>query len=227
MKMSKKNFMTSLFVLIVATASYAEVSFGASFVGGSGVGSIRMDSLADAYGKSDDSLNTVGGFSLNSHISFGDGKVRFMIQPEAVMLFNNGVGNGFHFTYDDYTLGIEGRSDGSISVTTIDLPLLLGSDFVEGNWILTAYAGPYLSIPVAGTCYIANENINLKYDMPAWGLAAGFGANTKFGPGSMVFDVRYYFDLSPVKMINESTGESMNVYARRAIVMSAGYSFSL
>ncbi len=210
-------------ILVIGGTAFADVSLGINGSFGSGVGSVRTGEFDDIYGASDDNMNIIPGFLISSQITFGSESGGFFIRPEAGMLFNNGVGNGFHFTYEDETIGISNDSLCEVSVSTIDIPVLFGMESkVSDVWILDYYMGPYISIPLAGMITSAELTSQLKGISPIFGGTAGVTGNIKAGPGFVVLDMRYLFDFSSTKM-EATNGEPVSLYARRNIILNAGY----
>ncbi len=218
-----KTISTLVLVLAAGSSAFAGISIGINGNIGSGIGSVRTGEYEETYGGTDSNLNMTGGFSLAAQFAFGSGANSFIIRPEAGMLFNNGVGNGFHFTYEDQTLGTANDSDCSISVTTVELPVLFGMETTLNGCKLDYYIGPYLSIPVAGTVTTDSGTSQLKRGVPVFGATAGITGNLKAGPGAFVFDMRYLFDFAATKMEVADTDDTVSLYARRNIIVSAGY----
>ena len=214
-------------ILMTGSMVFADVSIELRGNLGSGVGSVRTGEFDDIYGSDDQNLNIVYGFVIAPQITFGDDSSRFFIRPEAGMVFNNGVGNGFRFTYEDETIGVTGDSECTLAVSTIELPVLLGmeTDF-SGAWTMDYYMGPYISIPVSGTITSSTLTSGLSFSSPVLGGTAGVSGSVQAGPGNIVFDMRYLFDFASTKMTTES-GDSVSVYARRNILLSAGYKINL
>ena len=211
-------------VLVMGSAAYAvDLSLGINGQAGSGVGTVRAGEYEELYGVGDDELNMLGGFNIAAQITFGENTSRFFIRPEAGMLFNNGLGNGFYFTYDDHTIGLASDSDCKVSIATVDIPVLLGMETAISNWMLDFYMGPYISIPVFGTVTTSAGSAQLTTVAPVFGGTAGITGNLKAGEGAFVFDMRYLFDFASTKMAIASTDEAVSVYARRNIQLSAGY----
>ena len=184
---------------------------------------MRAGEYEESYGSADSILNMITGIDISAQFTFGEKKNRFFIRPEAGILLNNGIGKGYRFVYEDYPIGLKNDSDCSISVTTIELPLLLGMETDFRNWSIDYYLGPYLSIPITGSLETASGTSQLNFSSPVFGGTAGMTGNLNVGPGAFTVDVRYLFDLGSTRMDISDSDNSTLIYARRNIILSAGY----
>lgn len=208
----------AVFVLVTSTVFAADLSLGIDLNVGTGVGSVRTGELNEQYGVTDNNINPIVGADLSAKMLFGDKSNKFMFRPEVGITLNNGVGSGFRFTYDDYTIGVDDSSECSISVTVIDVPLLFGLETeISEEWSINYYLGPYISIPVSGKFTTSAGVTDLEFTNPSFGSTAGVTGNLNTKSGAFTFDMRYLFDLTATKMNNNS------IYARRNIVVSIGY----
>lgn len=223
--LSKKAAVLAIALAAGGIAS-AEVSFGASVIGGGDVGSVRAGDYEETFGETDSIINLTVGFTLDAQLNFNIGSQSFFVRPSVDFLFNNGLGNGFKFTYDDHTIGTSSKSDCKISVTTIDIPVIFGytakfSDKVKMNFFL----GPYISFAADGTVEFNGKKHNADFVEPVFGGLAGLEGCLKAGPGSVVLGAGYKFDFAATEM--EVNGTKGTLYARRNIFMNAGYRFEL
>jgi hypothetical protein len=117
-----------------------------------------------------------------------------------------------------------------IDYHTIDIPLLVRWNFIQAPVAVGLAIGPYISLP-AGRLNLSLGDKGAALDMKGYtlGIAAGFTLGYRFGPGSLVADVRYLNDFGSLH-IREDFGEGMqdaNICVRRSINITAGYEFSL
>ncbi len=225
MKILKKGLVTFASVLLLGTSAFAEISFTGALKAGSGVGTVRAGKFEDSFGTSDSVLNMTCGFDLNAQFGFKIKGQNFFLRPGFSMLFNNGLGNGFKFTYEDYSIGTSTASACAINVTTIDIPLYFGYRHSAGEKVtMEYYMGPYLSFPLAGKIRTAEENFSASFVKPVFGAAAGLDCTIKAGIGSVVLGADYMFDFTATKL-KISDAEEL-VYARREISLNAGYRFT-
>lgn len=135
---------------------------------------------------------------------------------------------GFYDDYSGYTLDID------IRYSTLDIPLLLAWNFIQNPISVDIFAGPYVSLPVS-TANIAYEiegygKMQGSVDVTSivYGVVCGFDAGFRVGPGNVVLDARFFYDLSPANASGELLGdEPQGLMYRRGIVVSAGYIFEL
>lgn len=224
MKNLKKIISEIIFSLIFGTSVFAEISFGANLKGGTGVGAVRAGDFENAFGTTDSILNITFGFDLNAQFGFKIGTQDFFVRPEFSMLFNNGLGNGFCFTYDDHSIGTSSDSDCGISVTTIDIPVYFGYKHSVGEKIFMEYfMGPYLSFPVYGKIETDAKDFFGDFAKPVLGAAFGLDCGIKAGKGAIILGTNYMFDFVATKL--DIDGKDELIYARRNISINAGYRF--
>lgn len=227
MKKIREIFFATLFVFgFCAGSSFAldvDFSLGANLLAGGNFGAVRAGNFEKTYGETDSIPNLTGGFEIETQIDFNlaDDK-SFFVRPCADIIFNNGVGNGFKFTYEDHTIGTTNKSDCKISVTTLDIPLLFGYKQKFSSRIsMDFYVGPYISFALSGNVEIQEKSYDAKFVSPVFGGMAGLDGEFKLGRGEIVCGAGYKFDFAATKAkINGTEG---TLYARRNIFMSAGY----
>ncbi len=135
---------------------------------------------------------------------------------------------GFYDDYSGYTLDID------IRYNTLDIPLLIAWNFIQKPISVDIFAGPYVSLPVS-TANISYEiegydKLQGAVDVTGivYGVVGGFDAGFRIGPGNLVIDARFFYDLVPTKAKGELLGdEPQGLLCRRGVVVSAGYMFEL
>jgi len=223
-KVSKKAIMVLVVSAIAVSSLFAGVGVGLNAVIGSSVGSVRTGEYKDTYGATDSLLNTVYGIKADVQIDLNIGGLPFFVRPEVQVLFNNGVGNGFRFTFDDRNVGVSTSSDNRISITTVDIAALFGYRSAMTDKVTMEYfVGAYASLPVAGKV-ATTETYSTKMAAANFGALAGVDAAMKAGVGEVVLGARFMFDLTSTKV--EISGTEQNLYARSAIAATAGYRLS-
>jgi hypothetical protein len=121
---------------------------------------------------------------------------------------------------------VDNRYKGSFVVDTIDIPVLVKYAFLDSPFLLGAFAGAQLSIPV----YIkslADYLDPLPSDNALFGLVAGIFADypLRIGPvnGNIIADLRFLFDFNTVKAT--AKGVAQDILPRRILSFRLGYEF--
>lgn len=228
-KLKKIFLCTSIFSIFISEISAANVGFslGANVLGGGNFGSVRAGNLEQIYGTTDSISNLTGGFELNSQIDFKiTDSQSIIIYPTLDFIFNNGVGNGFKFTYENHTLGTSTQSDCKISMTTIDFSLFSGYKYKFDEKIsMDFYLGPYISFPISGKISTVEKSSKASFVSPIFGAAAGLDGIFKVGIGEITAGAGYKFDfMATSAKVNNA---KISVYARRNIFANVGYRFIL
>ncbi len=203
-----------------------DFSLGANILAGGNFGALRAGNFKKLYGETDSIPNLTGGFEIETQIDFNLAEDKsFFIRPCADIIFNNGVGNGFKFTYEDYTIGTTSVSDCKISVMTLDIPLLFGyKQKFSPRVSMDFYVGPYISFALSGNVKIQEKSYDAKFVSPVFGGMAGLDGIFEIGRGKIICGAGYKFDFAATKVKIEGTEGTL--YARRNIFMNAGYRFN-
>gem|GEM_PF-3258860 len=150
------------------------------------------------------------------------------VQLELSYLENGIDVYGFYDDYSGYTLDIDVR------YRTLDIPLLLAWNFIQKPVSVDVFAGAYASIPVstANISYDIEGYGNLKGSVDVtgvvFGVVGGFDAGFRVGPGNVVVDARFFYDLTPAMAQGELLGDDpQGLLYRRGVVVSAGYMFEI
>ncbi|MDR0525476.1 MAG: hypothetical protein LBG90_06360 [Spirochaetaceae bacterium] len=137
----------------------------------------------------------------------------FGLQLEGNLVLNNGAA----FTRASESLEVSYRS--------MDIPLLARFGFPELNLFL----GPYISIPISPLTETRN-GLSSDYTldtlgniMSSYGILGGLSIGIKVGPGYIVLDGRYIYDLQEIRI----TDAGFSVLRRHGFSASIGYSFWL
>ena len=150
------------------------------------------------------------------------------VQLELSYLKNGIDVYGFYDDYSGYTLDIDVR------YSTLDIPVLVAWNFIQKPVSVDIFGGAYVSIPVS-TCNISYDiegygNLKGSVDVTGVciGVVGGFDAGFRVGPGNVVVDARFFYDLMPSKAQGELLGdEPQGLIYRKGIVVSAGYIFEI
>ena len=150
------------------------------------------------------------------------------VQLELSYLKNGIDVYGFYDDFSGYTLNIDVR------YSTLDIPILVAWNFIQRPISVDIFGGAFVSLPVS-TC-------NISYDIEGYGtlkgsvdvtgvyfgVVGGFDAGFRVGPGNVVVDARFFYDLMPSKAQGELLGdEPQGLIYRKGIVVSAGYIFEI
>lgn len=135
---------------------------------------------------------------------------------------------GFYDDYSGYTLNIDVR------YSTLDIPLLIAWNFIQKPISVDIYGGAYISIPVS-TCNIGYEiedygDLKGSVDVTGvvFGVVGGFDAGFRIGPGNVVIDARFFYDLTPSRAKGDLLGdEPQGLIYRKGVVASVGYVFEI
>ena len=151
------------------------------------------------------------------------------VQLEASFFTNNGIKViGFYDDYSGYILDID------VKYSTLDIPLLISWNLIREPVNVDILAGAYISLPVS--------TANISYDIEGYGtlsgsvdvtsksfgIVAGVDAGYEMGPGNIVLDARFFYDLKPSKAKGDFTdNEEMGMIYRKGMVVSVGYVFEI
>ena len=151
------------------------------------------------------------------------------IQTGLDVLANNGYKvNG------TFTLGsVENSSTVTATYTSLELPILVTYDIGLGPVTLTLLLGPNISFPInkmkvttALNSSSATDEWNIA-NKAMFGITGGAAVALRLGPGSLVTDIRYINDFTPVKAGEKDSENPMDLFTRRALALSLGYQIRL
>ena len=146
------------------------------------------------------------------------------------------IGNGIKIK-DYYTEDIEKQYLWNIDIkySTLDIPLLVAWNFIQKPVSVDIFGGAYVSLPVS----VVNMSIFEQYSEYSqegavdasgivFGVVGGFDAGFRVGPGNVVLDARFFYDLAPSKAKGELLGpEPQGLLYRKGVVVSLGYVFEI
>lgn len=225
MKTTKKIISLIGVAALAITGLFAEAGFGVSGIIGTGIGTERLGSLKETYGDTNGINNMLGGFNIHFHANFGENDIRFAIQPEVAMIFNNGTGWANKFYFSEGRFHSESAAEGSVSVATLNIPLLVGVDYMASeDWMITGLIGPYVDIPLLGKVRTSDGDKEINLNGVTFGVTCDVEASYKIGSGAIIFGGRYNFDLSPI-MGDVGNGKE-DLFSNRNITCNAGYRFN-
>ena len=125
--------------------------------------------------------------------------------------------------------------DISIKYSTVDIPVIVAWNFIQEPVSVDVFAGAYVSIPVSSVNMKLHEkNYDIKEEAAVnstgivFGAVGGFDAGFKLGPGSLVVDARFFYDLVPSKAKGDILGDDpQGLLYRKGLTISAGYMFEI
>lgn len=121
----------------------------------------------------------------------------------------------------------------SATYTSLELPILVTYDIGLGPVTLTLLLGPNISFPInkmkvttALNSSSATDEWNIA-NKAIFGITGGAAVALRLGPGSLVTDIRYTNDFTPVKAGEKDSENPMDLFTRRALALSLGYQIRL
>ena len=121
----------------------------------------------------------------------------------------------------------------SATYTSLELPILITYDIGLGPVTLTLLLGPNISFPInkmkvttALNSSSATDEWNIA-NKAIFGITGGAAVALRLGPGSLVTDIRYTNDFTPVKGGEKDSENPMDLFTRRALALSLGYQIRL
>ncbi len=154
------------------------------------------------------------------------------IQTGLDVLANNGYKvNG------TFTLGsVENSSTVTATYTSLELPILVTYDIGLGPVTLTLLLGPNISFPInkmkitTSSSIITDRSGTNEWNIAnkaIFGITGGAAVALRLGPGSLVTDIRYINDFTPVKGGEKDSENPIDLFTRRALALSLGYQIRL
>ncbi|MDR2662938.1 MAG: PorT family protein [Treponema sp.] len=212
----KKLMLIAAFLIAGFTAAHAQTGFfagaklGAEFGFSKVTGDVKKwaDNLSVSYDEKSKfafTLGFYGGYGITD---------KFAILAEMDMYFGQGI--KLDFSIAEYT----------VRYSSMDVPILLRYAFVQSKAAFGFQAGPYFSFPLSaeeefsgawqrtGTNDFDTEGIN-------FGALGGLFLSYPAGRGRIVADLRFLFDFTPLKDVND-----MEILNRRGVVLTIGYEYS-
>jgi hypothetical protein len=121
---------------------------------------------------------------------------------------------------DTFELFAQNRALMTVSYTSLTIPLLAKAVWRPSIFMVQAYIGPYLSLPL-GQVTVKHGNGQYQADAGVVpGLMVGGGGGIKLGPGVLFAGLRYAADLGPLTMVHNGT---QDISRRNKLTFSLGY----
>lgn len=153
------------------------------------------------------------------------------LQVEFSYFITNGISIYDYYTEDadkDYLFDID------IKYSTLEIPVLLAWNFIQKPLNVDIFGGAYVSVPVSAVMMSMVEKYSehkaeaaLDASGFVYGVVGGFDVGFRIGPGNLVLDARYFYDLVPTKARGDLIGGESGLLYRKGVVVSAGFSFEL
>ena len=209
---------------VIGAAALLCVSYGQESFAGEITGGIRGIFTMNLGTKEQDmaEYKTLLGGGAALYVNFGIGQMgsgMFGVQPEVCLYLHNGIEAkdkaAFNTKY-------------KVTANSIDIPVLFTYTMPISSIKLGFGVGPYISIPYGIEGEIEGIKIlygidKLKFNRDGTPLGLAFDVNCGFnmGPGALVIDIRYLWDIG--KTAGKALGESGSVFKRRSLAIGLGY----
>lgn len=124
----------------------------------------------------------------------------------------------------------------SATYTSLELPILVTYDIGLGPVTLTLLLGPNISFPInkmkitTSSSIITDRSGTNEWNIAnkaIFGITGGAAVALRLGPGSLVTDIRYINDFTPVEAGEKDSENPMDLFTRRALALSLGYQIRL
>lgn len=124
----------------------------------------------------------------------------------------------------------------SATYTSLELPILVTYDIGLGPVTLTLLLGPNISFPInkmkitTSSSIITDRSGTNEWNIAnkaIFGITGGAAVALRLGSGSLVTDIRYINDFTPVKAGEKDSENPMDLFTRRALALSLGYQIRL
>lgn len=145
--------------------------------------------------------------------------------------------NGYKVSRTASIGNIKQTATTTVTYTSLELPILVTYDIGLGPVTLTVLLGPNISFPISklktsmtGSGFISAESgvsESSIADTAIFGITGGAAVALRLGPGSLVTDIRYINDFTPVKAGEKDSENPMDLFTRRALALSLGYQIRL
>lgn len=236
----KKMLLVLTTALLFVSLASAQITIGAKGIFTLNAGTKGTKDFEDFLSGMDGSL--LGTLSTKPEMVVGGGGGLFVrynmpflsslgIQTGLDVLANNGYKvNG------TFTLGsVENSSTVTATYTSLELPILVTYDIGLGPVTLTLLLGPNISFPINKMKVTTSNTITDSPKTNEWniankaifGITGGVAVALRLGPGSLVTDIRYTNDFTPVKGGEKDSENPIDLFTRRALALSLGYQIRL
>ena len=141
--------------------------------------------------------------------------------------------NGYKVSRTTSIASIKQTVTTTATYTSLELPILVTYDIGLGPVTHTLLLGPNISFPInkmkvttALNSSSATDEWNIA-NKAIFGITGGAAVALRLGPGSLVTDIRYTNDFTPVKGGEKDSENPMDLFTRRALALSLGYQIRL
>ncbi|MCL2381483.1 MAG: PorT family protein [Treponema sp.] len=238
--MTRKLLITVLVFVMTAVGLYAQQA-GQFTAGGRLGGSIGFNSPGDFGRHLSETTVRLGESGGIRPTSYSDGTAMgftIAVYTNYAVTDNLSVQLEFGFSLHRYDLSFFALSHPytelrSISVTSLDIPILARYNFLDSRSIFGVQAGPHISIPTGrvnvndpnswgySSTYIVATPVTIGLTA---GIFAGFPAGLPTQSGRIVGDLRFIFDFNSIHA--NDAGRTVAAMQRRALLFSVGYEMS-
>ena len=144
--------------------------------------------------------------------------------------------NGYKVSTTASIGSIEQTVTTTATYTSLELPILVTYDIGLGPVTLTLLLGPNISFPInkmkitTSSSIITDRSGTNEWNIAnkaIFGITGGAAVALRLGPGSLVTDIRYINDFTPVKAGEKDSENPMDLFTRRALALSLGYQIRL
>ena len=230
-----------LYLLFVSLAS-AQITIGAKGIFTLNAGTKEAEDFQNLKNDISTVVELVGA-SFDSQLVVGGGGGLFVrynmpflsslgIQTGLDVLANNGYKVEAAKTISEKTYS----ASISATYTSLELPILVTYDIGLGPVTLTLLLGPNISFPInkmkitTSSSIITDRSGTNEWNIAnkaIFGITGGAAVALRLGPGSLVTDIRYINDFTPVKAGEKDSENPMDLFTRRALALSLGYQIRL
>lgn len=144
--------------------------------------------------------------------------------------------NGYKVSRTTSIASIKQTVTTTATYTSLELPILVTYDIGLGPVTLTVLLGPNISFPInkmkitTSSSIITDSSGTNEWNIAnkaIFGITGGAAVALRLGPGSLVTDIRYINDFTPVKAGEKDSENPMYLFTRRALALSLGYQIRL
>lgn len=238
----KKMLLVLTTALLFVSLASAQITIGAKGIFTLNAGTKEAEDFEKSLPNID--LGALASLSTKPEMVIGGGGGLFVrynmpflsslgIQTGLDVLANNGYKvNGTLTTF----LGTESTLTATATYTSLELPILVTYDIGLGPVTLTLLLGPNISFPInkmkitTSSSIITDRSGTNEWNIAnkaIFGITGGAAVALRLGPGSLVTDIRYTNDFTPVKAGEKDSENPMDLFTRRALALSLGYQIRL
>lgn len=238
----KKIVLVLTTALLFVSLASAQITIGAKGIFTLNAGTKEAEDFQNLKNDTSTVVELVGA-SFDSQLVVGGGGGLFVrynmpflsslgIQTGLDVLANNGYKVEAAKTISEKTYS----ASISATYTSLELPILVTYDIGLGPVTLTLLLGPNISFPInkmkitTSSSIITDRSGTNEWNIAnkaIFGITGGAAVALRLGPGSLVTDIRYINDFTPVKAGEKDSENPMDLFTRRALALSLGYQIRL